>query len=251
MLGGGLSFLSTQYGWAANNLAAVELVLADGTIVTASATENAELFAAVKGGGSNFGVVTTYIMQAHPIGQIWGGNLIFPGDDQTDGLLSAVRNFTENYDDPKAGIIVTAENLLYNSTNLWVLFLFYDGKQPPAGIFDEFLALHPIINSCHTRSYGDLLKSNDVFVLRGSVYSIGTETTPLPPANRPDILKAYYDHWHDTASGSAEVSGLIASLAFQPIPKSMAKAAKDKGGDLLDIDDDVDRIIFDLSKSAP
>lgn len=250
ILGGGLSFLSTQYGWASNNLAAIELVLANGTIITASETANSGVFAAIKGGGSNFGVVTAYILQAYPIGQIWGGNLIFLGDDDTDSILSAVRNFTENYDDPKAGIIVTSELTLWNSTNLWVLFLFYDGEQPPVGVFDEFLALDPTINSCKTQAYGDLLKANDLFVLHGSVYTIGTETTPLPPANRPDIMRAYYDHWHATAASASDVLGLVASLAFQPVPKSLAAAASSKGGDLLDIDDDVDRMIFELGQCS-
>lgn len=224
------------------------MVLPNGTIITASNTTNADIFAAIKGGGSNFGIVTAYIMQAHPIGQIWGGNLIFLGDDKTDSLLSAVRNFTEDYEDPKAGIIVTKELTLYNSTTFWVLFLFYDGETPPAGVFDEFIGLNATINDCKTRSYGDLLSANDAFVLHGSVYTIGTETTPLPPADRPDILRAYYDHWYDTAASAKDVFGIIASLAFQPLPKSLAAVARSKGGDLLDLDDDVDRIVFELGQ---
>lgn len=171
LLGGGLSFLSTQYGWAANNIVSYEIVLPNGTITTASNTTNTDLYQALKFGGSNFGIVTTFTLRAYPIGQIWGGNLIWIGDDQSAGLLSAVRNFTENYDDPKAGIIVTSEMTIGVSTTLWVLFLFYDGETPPAGVFDEFLALDPSINSCTTRSYSDLLTANEAFVLRGSVYT--------------------------------------------------------------------------------
>lgn len=171
LLGGGLSFLSTQYGWAANNIVSYEIVLPNGTITTASNTTNTDLYQALKFGGSNFGIVTSFTLRAYPIGQIWGGNLIWTGDDQSAGLLSAVRNFTENYDDPKAGIIVTSEMTIGVSTTLWVLFLFYDGETPPAGIFDEFLALEPTINSCKTRTYSDLLTANEAFVLRGSVYT--------------------------------------------------------------------------------
>ncbi|CAN8101778.1 unnamed protein product [Discula destructiva] len=229
-------------------MAAVELVLPNGTIIAASATENADVFAAIKGGGSNFGVVTPYILQAYSIGQIWGGNLIFLGDSSTDGILSAVRNFTENYEDPKAGIIGTSELTLWNSTNLWVLFLFNDGEEPPAGIFYEFTALEPTINSCKTRSYGDLRQANENFVLQGFVCTIATETTPLPPVSRPDIMKAYYDHWHTSAASASGVLGLGASLAFPPIPKSLAATARRQGGDLLDVDDDVDRIIFELGQ---
>lgn len=212
ILGGGLSFLSTQYGWAANNLVSAEMVLPNGTIITASNTTNAAVFEAIKGGGSNFGIITTYVLRAYPIGQIWGGNLIFFGAQKTDGILSAVRNFTEHYDDPKAGIIATSELTLGNATDLWILFMFYDGPEPPEGVFDEFLALKPDVNSCKTRSYGELLKSNNAFVLKGSVYTIGTETTPLPPADRPDIMRSYYDHWHNTSAKHSGVFGMVSNF---------------------------------------
>jgi FAD/FMN-containing dehydrogenase len=70
MLGGGLSFLSTQYGWAANNIASFEVVLANATIVTASNTSNPDLYKALKGGGNNYGIVTAYNMIAHPMGEV-------------------------------------------------------------------------------------------------------------------------------------------------------------------------------------
>lgn len=212
ILGGGLSFLSTQYGWAANNLVSAEMVLPNGTIITTSNTTNTAIFEAIKGGGSNFGIVTTYVLRAYPIGQIWGGNLVFFGAQKTDGILSAVRNFTEHYDDPKAGIIATSELTLGNATDLWILFMFYDGPEPPEGVFDEFLALKPDVNSCKTRSYGELLKSNNAFVLKGSVYTIGTETTPLPPADRPDIMRSYYDHWHNTSAKHSGVFGMVSNF---------------------------------------
>lgn len=249
LIGGGLSFLSTQYGWAANNLLAAELVLPNGTIATASQTENPDLLAALKGGGNNFGIVSTYVLQAYPIGQVWGGNLVWLGQDKTQGILDAVRNFTENYHDVKAAIIPTSELTLANSTDLWIIFVFYDGPEPPAGIFDEFLALDPLVNSCKTRSYGDLLKANNDFVLHGFVYTIGTETTPLPPADRPDVMKSYWGHWHSTSAARSGVFGLIASLALQPVPKGLATVAQSKGGDLLGLDDSVDRIIFELDFS--
>lgn len=53
MLGGGLSYMSAQYGWAASSALEYEVVLANGTIVTASDTENADLARALRGGGNN------------------------------------------------------------------------------------------------------------------------------------------------------------------------------------------------------
>ena len=63
--GGGLSFFSTAHGLACDNVAAFQVVLADSSIVTASATENKDLFWALKGGSSNFGIVTRFDLYTH------------------------------------------------------------------------------------------------------------------------------------------------------------------------------------------
>lgn len=70
VVGGGLSFLSTQYAWAANNIVEFEVVLANASIVTASSTSHPDLYKALKGGGNNYGIVTAYIMVAHEQGDV-------------------------------------------------------------------------------------------------------------------------------------------------------------------------------------
>jgi FAD/FMN-containing dehydrogenase len=76
VLGGGLSFLSAEYGWAANNIVEYEVVLANASIVTASNTTNSDLYKALKGGGNAFGIVTAYTMIAHPQGQVSNHSII-------------------------------------------------------------------------------------------------------------------------------------------------------------------------------
>lgn len=71
----------------------------------------------------------------------------------------------------------------------------------------------------------------------------------MPPAGRDDIMEAFYAHWYNTSSAASSVTGLVASLAFQPMPKSIATIAKDKGGDLMGLDDAADRIIFEFDYS--
>ncbi|KAF2142885.1 uncharacterized protein K452DRAFT_225838 [Aplosporella prunicola CBS 121167] len=254
MLGGGLSFLSAQYGWAANNVVEFEVVLANGTITTASCTTNPDLFKALKGGGANFGIVTAYTLRAHQIGQVWGGNLVFAAD-KTDDLLAAVRNFTANYPDEKAGVIVTSEITAASLVHIWILFLFYDGPTPPEGTFNLFTDLKPLSNNCKTRSYYDLLGFNDWSILHGSVYTIATEMTPVPAADDMALMHEYHDHWINTTHTVLDVPGLVASMAFQPFPASMAKraqeidAAEGGTGDLIGFDDAADRIIFEFDYS--
>ena len=71
-LGGGLGYLTRKYGLTIDNLLGVEMVLASGEFVTANAKENADLFWAVRGGGGNVGIVTTFI-KAHPVARSSAG----------------------------------------------------------------------------------------------------------------------------------------------------------------------------------
>jgi hypothetical protein len=77
-LGGGIGYLSRAYGLTIDNLLGVDLVLADGSFVHADAEENADLFWAVRGGGGNFGVVTSFLFRLHLVGTLYGGPIFWP-----------------------------------------------------------------------------------------------------------------------------------------------------------------------------
>jgi hypothetical protein len=77
-LGGGLGHLTRKCGLAIDNLLGVDMVLADGSFVTASAEENPDLYWAVRGGGGNFGVVTSFLFRTHPIKVVYAGPTFWP-----------------------------------------------------------------------------------------------------------------------------------------------------------------------------
>jgi FAD/FMN-containing dehydrogenase len=91
-LGGGLGYLARRYGLTIDNLLAVEMVLADGRFVTASAKENSDLFWAVRGGGGNFGVVTSFLFKGQPVHTLYGGPMFWPLEDAAE-MMRWYRDF--------------------------------------------------------------------------------------------------------------------------------------------------------------
>ncbi len=98
-LGGGLGWLMPKYGLALDNLLSAEVVLADGRVVTASADENADLFWGLRGGGGNFGVVTSFTYGLHEVGPTITGGLIAHPLPAAGELLRFYRDWTAGIPD--------------------------------------------------------------------------------------------------------------------------------------------------------
>src|SRR5437763_4315193 len=92
-LGGGLGYLMGRYGLAADNLLSAEVVTAEGRVLAASTDENEDLFWALRGGGGNFGVVTSFQYRAHPVTTVLGGLLVHPLST-APAVLDCYRQFT-------------------------------------------------------------------------------------------------------------------------------------------------------------
>lgn len=90
-LGGGLGWLMRKYGAACDNMVSAEVVTAAGEVLTASADVNPDLFWGLRGGGGNFGVVTAFEFELHPVSQVYGGLLAYPVDRMVD-LLRLTRD---------------------------------------------------------------------------------------------------------------------------------------------------------------
>ncbi|WP_285129598.1 FAD-binding oxidoreductase [Leclercia adecarboxylata] len=94
-LGGGFGWLSRKYGMTIDNLLSAEVITADGRQLNASESENADLFWGLRGGGGNFGVVTRFDFQLHPVGpNVLSGLIVFPFE-QAKSVISQFARFTE------------------------------------------------------------------------------------------------------------------------------------------------------------
>jgi FAD/FMN-containing dehydrogenase len=94
-LGGGTGYLTRKHGLTVDNLLEVDVVLADGSFVTASKDKHADLFWAVRGGGGNFGVVTSFLFQAHQAKMVFAGPIFWDANDARQ-VMAMYRDFIPN-----------------------------------------------------------------------------------------------------------------------------------------------------------
>src|SRR5262245_44870074 len=97
-LGGGLGWLGGKYGLACDNLLSADLITAEGAMVTASAEENSELFWGLRGGGGNFGIVTSFEYRVHPVGPVLAGPVLYPFA-KAQGAMELYRDFLTSVPD--------------------------------------------------------------------------------------------------------------------------------------------------------
>jgi FAD/FMN-containing dehydrogenase len=107
-LGGGVGYLSRKYGLTIDNLLEADMVLADGTFVTVNAEQNTDLFWAIRGGGGNFGIVTSFKFQAHPVKNVFGGPTLWP-IEKTEEIMKWYHEFIHTAEDDLNGFIATLE----------------------------------------------------------------------------------------------------------------------------------------------
>jgi FAD/FMN-containing dehydrogenase len=91
-LGGGTGYLTRKWGLTIDNLLEADVVLADGRMVIANSKENTDLYWGLRGGGGNFGIVTSFLFQAHPVSMVYGGPIFWDLDDAVQ-VMRAYRDF--------------------------------------------------------------------------------------------------------------------------------------------------------------
>jgi FAD/FMN-containing dehydrogenase len=91
-LGGGTGYLTRKHGLTIDNLLEADVVLADGSFVTASVSQHPDLFWALRGGGGNFGVVTSFLFQAHPVSMVYAGPIFWEATN-ANAVIRAYRDF--------------------------------------------------------------------------------------------------------------------------------------------------------------
>ncbi|KAH9988281.1 FAD-binding domain-containing protein [Russula compacta] len=154
-LGGGYSWKTNQYGLTIDSVTAFELVLPNGDVAVVTEKDE-DLWFALKGGFNNYGIVTKFTLKMHPQTSVWGALLAFAGD-LIDPAQAAFAKFLAKPHDHKGAQLGT-----FAYSNLSISFeisLFYNGPEPPAGLYDELLSLSTSSKSIVQGTFTDFVSS--------------------------------------------------------------------------------------------
>nr|POE75157.1 putative fad-linked oxidoreductase [Quercus suber]POE94764.1 putative fad-linked oxidoreductase [Quercus suber] len=186
-------------------------------------------------------------MQAHPIGvngQVWGGTRAYTVDKR-DALHRAVANFTRDYPDAKAAVIPTFQfGLPANALNLLggpLIFFFYDGPTPPAGIFDDFDAIESSSDDTKTQTYYSLANAEGGADITGVGNSFHVTTLPnLPTPQMAQLYSKLFNLTYAQSLGDSLTNLDVQLLGYDPQPVSVriAAASQAQGGNALGLDPD-------------
>jgi FAD/FMN-containing dehydrogenase len=201
-LGGGHGFLMRRYGLACDNLLSVDVVTADGRWLHASATEHAELFWGLRGGGGNFGVVTSFEYRLHPLETMLAGMMIYP-IAKAKAFLKHYREVTSTAPDELGSLV--ALGTLPDGTQAAVLLVGYTGpiaegekllrplREFGPALADQvgpspYMALQGISEHFNPRGYRNYLKTNYLRELSDEAIDIMVEHYASVPAPHTHIV---------------------------------------------------------------
>ena len=149
-LGGGVGHLSRKYGLTIDNLLEADMVLADGSFVTVNANQNSDLYWAIRGGGGNFGIVTSFKFQAHPVKTVFGGPTFWP-IEKTEEVMSWYHDFIMNAPDELNGFIATMvvpgppfPEDLHNKKFCGIIWCYVGDMDKAEEAFEPIKAMNPI-----------------------------------------------------------------------------------------------------------
>ena len=251
LLGGGINHFGSQYGWAVNNVLEYEVVVANGSIVTANSDEHSDLFWALKGGGNNYGIVTKYVTKTYVMPSVYVGTAQWDASN-LDAMKNAVQSFSvEGGGIEDRGAAINPYWSVYPTTNVvnGSSVLFHSGSESaPASLINFTSTANS--NTAHLRSYFDYM-AETVAIASGRVRLVHF----LSPT-KERFAERYRDSFQSvglTADPAAielalnitisnamamlnDVDNAFLGLCPQPLSQSWFQAAIDSGGDAIGID---------------
>ncbi|KAI1141849.1 FAD-binding domain-containing protein [Hypoxylon sp. FL0543] len=237
ILGGGISFFSGQYGCTCDNIIEYEIVLGSGEIVTVDSNTNTDLFWALRGGGSNFGIVTRFVVNAFEQGPLWGGTIVWEMHSSKAPLIDAIVKYAEegSSKDPKGALILSYAYV--QKHQMWVSVAQAhhavpqsQGKHPE--VFDDIVGVkNAFHDSTGNKPYSDHSIEIDAANPVGLRQSYWVFTTYVDKQLALDILDLY----EKEVNPIRNLTGIVPALIYQVLTVPQLKAMTRNGGNALGI----------------
>lgn len=230
---GSISYFSAEHGLICDNVLEFEVVLANGRVVTASKTQNPDLFTVLKGGNNNFGIVTQFKFRTFTYAGMWGGLVIYPETTIQD-QFKALINFSNNVDKNRKSATILIP-FYQSKAGMELILNSYDHTETvvrPAA-FDEFFAIPGNISD--TTAVTNMSDLAAAFASQNgtSVY-FGTATFTNDLRVMTTAHEFYKDALADlkaTATGDWQIYTL-----YQPLPTAYWKESVARGGNILGLE---------------
>ncbi|KAF2492610.1 FAD-binding domain-containing protein, partial [Lophium mytilinum] len=233
LLGGGISYFGGQYGWAANNVINYELVNGNGKIVNVNASSNSDLFWALKGGGSNFGIVTRFDVQTHSGGKVSAGTFEYGTSTVEDALVA-----TESWVSPGGGIDngkLALSPIYYVdpvSGNRTAIVLGFDAEN---GRSLRNFSEGAVASTVKERAFADFVAEGAASGQALNIVSNAFHCTSFK-ASAETVRLINTTVVPEVQKSLAKVPGAQIAFNMQPLSKGWFEAAKKAGGDAIDLD---------------
>ncbi|GME25723.1 FAD linked oxidase [Neofusicoccum parvum] len=233
LTGGGISFLSAQYGWATDNILEYELVLPNATIITANENCNSDLYFALRGGGNNFGIVTHFTLKTVSQGKIRGGQKFY-SMDKMDALIDQSHKLTLS-DDPSIGFWTGVIWMCSHNTTLALAQEMYSKPVQNPAVWSDFDKVEPLGSTMRTEYMSNFSMELKTGTPSGNRNWMATMTF-LPSKEQEKRMVQIFNEEVDRVKAKAPT--FQPSMTFQPIPMSAIKAMKVRGGSALGFESD-------------
>lgn len=246
-LGGGISFFSNMHGWACDNVASYEVVMASGDIINATPTFHKDMYRALRGGGNNFGIVTNFELSTYPHdrGLMWIGKIVHPGA-RNASLIEAFVDFGARGTDPSATMLFSIVYLQKQDSFICVSELDYAeqvaNEEAHPAVFDAFFKVEGHIQETKsTQTIVNVIEDHSVSNPNGLRQSYWTSTFRLDLKFAQEIS----DLWVQILDPvKQKVDGVVPVLTFQIITTTMMEHMGDVNGNTLGLEDETEPLML-------
>ncbi|KAI0965162.1 hypothetical protein F4678DRAFT_453654 [Xylaria arbuscula] len=228
-ISGALGYIAPSTGFGCDSVIEFEVALANGSVVIANSASNSDLWRALRGGGSNFGIVTKLVMNTTALGDIWAGEALYE-PSALDAQIQAFYSFASNpnYDD-KADLLMSFLYTGQGGLQIADLLTYGEPEENPAA-FDAFYAIDgQILNSTTVTNVPDFS------IVQEETSPDGLQQITLATmfTNNAQHLKDVFSIFNESIAGVSNIDGISWALTFEPLVTSFAAASNARGGNIL------------------